>query len=114
MKERNIAVCIILSLVTCGIYGLYWMYCLVEETKIMTGDEEGASGVMVIILSIVTCSIYLWYWMFTTGKKMDDLSVREGNASGNFSVLFLILAICGLSIVNYALIQNEINKRATM
>ena len=113
MKERNIAVCIILSIVTCGIYGLYWIYCIVEETKIMTGDDEGPGGVMVIILSIVTCSIYLWYWMFTTGKKLDDLNEREGNASSNYGVLFLILAILELSIVNYAIIQNEINKRAT-
>ena len=112
MKERNIAVCIILSIVTCGIYGLYWLYCLVEESKEMTGEMDGPSGIVVILLSIVTCSIYLMYWMFITGKKIDDMNVREGKASGNYGILFLILAIVELSIVNYALIQNEINKRA--
>ena len=25
-KEKNIVVCIILSFVTCGLYGIYWLY----------------------------------------------------------------------------------------
>ena len=27
IQQRNIALCIILSIVTCGIYGLYWYAC---------------------------------------------------------------------------------------
>ena len=61
IKKRNIAVCIILSIVTCGIYGLYWLYQLTEDTNALTGDANATSGGMVILLSIVTCSIYLWY-----------------------------------------------------
>ena len=111
MKERNIAVCIILSIVTCGIYGLYWMYCLVEESNEMTGNPDGTGGVAVILLSIITCNIYLIYWMYTVGKRLEDLNVQEGKASGNYGILFLVLEFFGLAVVNYALIQNEINKR---
>ena len=32
IERRNIAVCIVLTLVTCGIYGIYWIVCPVEFT----------------------------------------------------------------------------------
>lgn len=112
MQERNIAVCIILSIVTCGIYGLYWLYCIVEETNKMTGNEDATSGGTVILLSIVTCNIYLIYWMYVVGNRIDDLCVREGNSTGNRGILYLVLDLFGLGIVNYALLQNEINQRA--
>ncbi|MCR5798329.1 MAG: DUF4234 domain-containing protein [Eubacterium sp.] len=111
MKERNIAVCVILSIVTCGIYGIYWMYCLVEESNTMTGCD-GPGGVTVILLTIVTCGIYGWYWLYSVGKRIDELQEREGSAGGNNAILYLILAIFELAIVDYCLIQNEINKRA--
>ena len=31
IQQRNIAVCIILSIVTCGIYGIYWLICLNDD-----------------------------------------------------------------------------------
>ena len=31
IQQRNIAVCIILSIVTCGIYGLYWLAGLPDQ-----------------------------------------------------------------------------------
>lgn len=33
MKKRNIALSIIFTLITCGIYGLYWFVCLTDETN---------------------------------------------------------------------------------
>lgn len=45
IKRRNIALCIILSLVTCGIYGIYWFVCLTEDTK-TAANVEGTSGIV--------------------------------------------------------------------
>ena len=39
MKQRNIVVCILLSLVTCGIYGIYWMIVLNDETNALSGRQ---------------------------------------------------------------------------
>lgn len=33
IQQRNIAVCIILSIVTCGIYGIYWFIVLSNDTN---------------------------------------------------------------------------------
>ena len=42
MKQRNIVVCILLSLVTCGIYGIYWMIVLNDETNALSGRQVQA------------------------------------------------------------------------
>lgn len=57
MKQRNIVVCILLSLVTCGIYGIYWMIVLNDETNALSG-RQGTSGGLVFLFSLITCGIY--------------------------------------------------------
>lgn len=34
MRERNIAVAIILTIVTCGIYGIYWFIVLTDDARL--------------------------------------------------------------------------------
>ena len=110
VKEKNIALCIILSLVTCGLYGLYWFVTLTDDTNTIAG-EPGTSGVMAVILTVVTCGIYGLYWAYKCGEKIDKAHQNRGEAASNGGVLYLILSIFG-GIIAYALIQNEINKFA--
>ena len=114
IQQRNIALWIVLSIITCGICGIVWLYFIVEDVKTLTGDTEGMNGALVIILGIVTCNIYLLYWFYKTGQAIDDVAVKEGNASGSRGILYLLLSFFGLGIINYALIQNELNQRATV
>ena len=110
VQERNIALCIILSLVTCGIYGLYWFVCLTEDTN-AAANEEGTSGVLALVITIVTCGIYGLYWAYKRGELLDKAKVNRGMPASNGGVLYLILYIFG-GIIAYALIQNELNKLA--
>lgn len=109
VTEKSIAMCIILSIVTCGIYGLYWLYTLTEDLNALSGDPNATSGGMVILLSIVTCNIYLWYWLYKQGDTVDKVKTSRGLPSGNSGILYVILAFVGLGIIAYALMQNEIN-----
>lgn len=111
VKERNIALCIILQIVTCGIYGLYWFVCLTDDTNTISGETESASGVLALVLTIVTCGIYGLYWAYKCGEKIDIAHQKKGEPAGNGGILYLILFIFG-GIIAYALIQNEINKFA--
>ncbi len=110
--NRNIALCIIFSIITCDIYGLYWMYMLNEELNSITGETNGTSGGLVILFSILTCGIYTWYWYYKMGEKVDYIREKQGLNPGSSQILFLILGIFGLGIVNYALMQDAINKTA--
>ncbi|MBQ3133070.1 MAG: DUF4234 domain-containing protein [Clostridia bacterium] len=111
-QPQNIALCIILSLVTCGIYMYYWIYRLTEDAKLLNNDPNATSGGMVVLLSLVTCGIYLWYWLYKQGDSIDQAKTARGFASSNTGVLYLILGLVGLSIVSIALMQNEINNMA--
>lgn len=108
IKERNLAVAIILTIVTCGIYGLYWFVKLTDETKYLTGTD-GADGITALLLTIVTCGIYGLYWNYKLGEKVDMLKRNRGQDSTSSSVLFIILAIFRLTIVNYVIAQSELN-----
>ena len=54
--KRSIALCIILSIVTCGIYGIYWFICVTNDTNVVSGHaSDGTSGGVAFILSVITC-----------------------------------------------------------
>ena len=112
IEIRNIAVCIVLTLVTCGIYGIYWIVCLTNDVNTVSGDVNGTSGGMVVLLTIVTCGIYGIYWAYKQGEKLDFTKNNRGIPSSNSGVLYLILQIFGFGIIAYALMQNELNKLA--
>ena len=110
VQERNIAVCIILSLVTCGLYSLYWFVCMTDDTNAAAG-EQGTSGVMSLVLTLITCGIYGFYWAYKCGEKLDQGRMNRGLPAANSGVLYLILYLLG-GIIAYALIQNELNRLA--
>lgn len=112
VKERNIALCIVLSLVTCGIYGIYWFICLTDETN-NASNSTGTSGGMAFLFSIISCGIYMYYWMYKQGEKLDSAKSARGiETSNNSGIIYLVLGIFGLGIVSYALMQNDLNKLA--
>ncbi len=111
VNQRNIALCIVLSLVTCGIYGLIWFVFLTDDTNTVWG-KPGTSGGMAILLTIVTCGIYSFYWAYKQGEKLDEVKQAKGLPSGNSGILYLLLSFFGLGIVAYALMQDSLNKLA--
>ena len=62
IAKRDLAITIILSIVTCGIYGLYWFVVLSEDVNTLT-DDHSVSGATALILTIITCGIYGYYWV---------------------------------------------------
>ena len=114
IKQKNIVTCIILSIVTCGIYGIIWFINIVDDLNTASGDANGTSGIMVFLLSLVTCSIYGLYWAYKAGENVSIIRRRNGlSADSNNGILYLILNFFGLGIVTYALIQSELNNVAS-
>lgn len=107
--RRDIAVCIILTILTCGIYGIYWMIQLNDELLAASG-RSGQSGVVVFLLGLVTCGIYLYIWHYQMGEAVVSLHASVGKPNDNTPILYLVLALVGFGIVNYALMQNELNQ----
>lgn len=110
--KRSIVTAILLSIVTCGIYGLYWLVCITNEANQASGDTNATSGGMVILFTLLTCGIYSYYWAYKMGERMATAGQRYGKPIENRSILYLILSLLGLGIVNYCLIQDDLNKLA--
>lgn len=109
MRNRSIGLCIFLSIITCGIYALYWMICLNDDIAVCTG-EYGTSSGMVLLFSIITCGIYSLYWAYRMGETLDASRAARGIPTGSLGILYLILCIISLGIVAYAFMQNELNQ----
>ena len=109
MKERNIALAIIFTIITCGIYGIYWFIVLNDEAKSYSEDATMVSGGVAFLLTLVTCGIYGIYWAYRMGKAIEMAQSKNGLVATDNSVLYLLLELFGFGIVAYALMQNDIN-----
>lgn len=105
IKTRGVGMCLVLSLVTCGLYDLYWLIKLNDDINTVSGSESDTSGVMVLILTLVTCGVYGWYWMWKMGEKVNKIKHAE-----YMNAMFLAMSIFGLGIVAYCIMQDTVNK----
>ena len=116
IKERNIVVCILLTIITCGIYGIIWFINLTDDARYASGDQT-LSGGKAFLFTLVTCGIYELFWAYKMGKAISVARANRGMPTDDNSVLYLVLHLilrwAGLGIVTYALIQNELNTLAT-
>lgn len=111
MKQpRSVALCIVLSIITCGIYAFYWLYCIHEDVQEVCGRPMSVGGGMVILLDIITCGIYGIYWNYKMGQFLDEAKGTPGAYSG---ILYLVLSLFGFGIVSMALMQSELNRFTT-
>ena len=111
MTKRSVGVSILLTIITCGIYGIYWFITLTNEANTASGHaQDGTSGGVAFLLTLVTCGIYGYYWAYKMGEKVAEAKAIRNMPADNPNVLYLILSIFGLQIVVYALAQSELNK----
>ena len=102
-----------LSIVTFGIYGLYWLYCLASDYQYTYWRRRFLPGFKVLILSIITLGLYELYWLYKVGERLSNFQTYQGEMVDSYRALvYLILGIFGLNIVARALIQNDLNKYA--
>ena len=111
IKERNIVLCIFLSIITCGIYGIYWFCTLTDDTA-RANDDPDFSGIKSLIFTIITCGIYGLYWNYKVAKEVYEAGQKKGLAISDNSAICLICSIFGLAIITYILVQSDLNNIA--
>ena len=102
VRQRSIGMMILLTIVTLGIYALYWYISFQMELKQQTG--EGFGGLGHFLMSIITFGIYTIYWYYKVGERLE----KQGGP--NNGILYLILVLVGFGWLNMFLIQSEANK----
>ena len=103
MKQRNIWVVLLLSVVTFGFYAIYWNCAFQNELKKETGLGFGWLGHL--LMSFVTFGIYPLYWQYAAGKRLAKLGAEDR------SIIYIVLTLLGVgAVVNPLLMQDQANK----
>ena len=100
----NKGLTILLMIVTCGIWGIFWTYRTQEDLKKYNGD--GLGGVLGIVIYLLL-SVVL---MFTIPNEIKNMYERDGRESPVSAVwgLWFLLPIVGLFIW-YFKVQHALN-----
>jgi len=112
---RDPALTLVLILITCGLYYLYYIYVVSEETQEFLGERDMSPGVEVL-LSVITCGLYNIYWDYKVGKRVAAMCGRVGLPITDNAVLYLILDLVGfggfggLGLINPILQQDSLNR----
>ena len=108
--ELNIAMYVVLGVITCGIGFLVWQYKQMEVLNAWLETDE-YNFWMWLLLSIVTCGIYAMYFEYKMAKGINEVQEKNGlKVQNDLATISLLLAIFGLGAVSIAIQQNEINK----
>lgn len=111
VQKRDIVTCVLLSIVTCGIYGIIWFINLTDDVAKLSEDNE-LSGGKAFLFTLLTCGIYGFYWAYKIGKDIYIAQEKHGLPQTDNSTIYLILEIFGLGIVTFCLAQSDVNKMA--
>ena len=108
IKNRNIVTCILLTIITCGIYGIYWFIMLAKEAVSVKDPADNA------LLEIILMLFLPFVGIFLTEKKFAEGCAARGIPHSDNSILYLVLGLFGLGIVGVCMLQNDLNKIATV
>ena len=109
ISKRDLVLNIILTIVTCGLWGIVWEVRIADDIKLLTGEESLVSGIVLVLLSLVTCGIYFIFWVYNAGNKLELVKASYGLPTENKGLVYVVLSIFGFSIVALALMQNDLN-----
>ncbi len=105
--KKDLTMCIILTIVTCGIYSIVWLYQIGSSLYQLNNEPDKASTDM--LLGFVTCGIYFLVTYYKYGKLASQYREKQGLSPSDNSTLYLVLGILGVSIANLIIMQLEIN-----
>jgi len=107
---KSVAEGIILTLITCGIYNLFWNWHQMETCNDLVGRREFDPG-KVFLLSLVTCGLYFIYYQYSMGGVIVEIQRKRAVPPfENLPAISLLLSLFGLSIIVDSIHQHELNK----
>lgn len=108
--QKSIPLYLILTILTCGLFNLYWNYTQMKACNDALRREE-FNFIMWILLSIITCGLYHIYYQYKMGCAIVEIQTNMGRIIfDSLPVISTIVTCLGLSIVVDCIHQSEINK----
>lgn len=126
IPRREAVQVVVLTLVTCGIYGLYLLYRWAEEINLLSGTRK-FNPVVVLVVSIVTCSVGAVVYHALFAFEVERLTAQAGvtDRQSSLGAIVISLLVGGVLLgfvgvpaslvtgpIGYWLVQAELNKLA--
>ena len=103
---RNIAVDLVLSVITLGIFNLFVQYHQVRAVNAMLGENKYSFRKW-FIFTFISCGLYNIYHEYV---KSIDISIVSGSDRQISGLIAILSSLFGLFFINDAIQQKEINE----
>lgn len=107
IKNRNPILAAVLSIVTCGIYYIYWAFCAAREAASVKDAND--SGILEFILMLISPLTVVGYYLI--GKKFHEGCEAKGIEHKDNTILLAVLGLIITPVAVY-LLQSDLNKLA--
>jgi hypothetical protein len=99
--KYSFASLIALSIITFGIYSLYWIHRLAKDVNAMCeGDGKKTAGLPgYFFLNLITLGVYGLVWVYMLGNRLHDNAPRYNRTFTENGVTVLLWSIPGLCII---------------
>ena len=106
----SIPLYLIVTLLTCGLFNLYWNYLQMEACNDLLKRTEFKFGYWVLF-SFLTCGIYHIFYQYKMGSALVEIQSNYNKSLfDGLPVISVVVTVLGLSIVVDCIHQHEINK----
>jgi hypothetical protein len=114
IRERGLIELVLLSIITFGIYFLFWIHQLARDVNLICeGDGSRTSDLpRYLVFSIISLGIYNYVWLYMLGNRLYDNAPRYGRLfreSGSIIVLWDLIGsfiVIGPLVAWYIVIKN--------
>ncbi len=111
LQDVDIPLAVILTIITFGFYGIYFGYTVIRKIRLLTKGNRECFGELICLLFV---PFYSAYWGYSRSESLR-LALKERNLhTRENSQACLFLGLLRLNIVNYIILQNELNAFARM
>ncbi|MBQ8288189.1 MAG: DUF4234 domain-containing protein [Clostridia bacterium] len=98
--DYSLVAYILLSFITCGIYGWYYIHMMARDTnQICAEDGDKVGGLAAyILLNLVTCGFYSVYWMYKIQNRLYIAGPKYGMPVAETGTTVLVWYLVGFLI----------------
>jgi hypothetical protein len=106
ITQRSIPKAIILTLLTCGIYGIFWFIKMAKEAVAFADVNDSGTAEVLLMIFFFPVGIYL------TEKKFAQGCAARNIPHEDRTILYIILSFLGLGLIAAAMLQSDLNDTA--
>ncbi len=108
--SASVALYLILTIVTLGLFNLYWNYRQMQACNELLERRE-FSWLLWILLCVVTFGLYYFYYQYKMGAVINEIQDRyDLPFTEGLPILSVVAAIIGFGVIADCIHQHELNK----